>query len=220
MTMPAKLPSKAGTIIAKLALSILFFVVGAWIVKQVALAFGSTYVSPGLGYAMMVSLIIPVWFPVPIPWKIAAGAAAFIAGILTYIAGRLILLLFPTGVITNINFVSISAGAITGFSVIVSPCRGRSCSMAGAQEKWKPPKPITCYPELRRREGMIFKVRRYKGPDKPQNGYEAVEAESAQEAAEKACGEPLADLGPASKLRATVHPTPPAGVPLTYYARN
>ena len=118
--MPAKLLSKAGTIIAKLVLSILFFVVGAWIVKQVALAFGSTYVSPGLGYAMMVSLIIPVWFRVSIPWKIAAGAAAFMASILTYIVSRFILLLFPASVITNINFVSLSAGAITGFSVIVS----------------------------------------------------------------------------------------------------
>ena len=120
MTMPAKLLSKAGTVIAKLALSILLFVVGAWIVEQVSLAFGSMYVSLGLGNAMMVSLIIPVWFRVPIPWKIAAGAAAFMAGILTYMVGRWIILLFKAGVITNINFASLSAGAIIGFSMIVS----------------------------------------------------------------------------------------------------
>ena len=67
---------------------------------------------------------------------------------------------------------------------------------------------------------MIFQVRRYKGPDKPQNGYENVEAESAQEAAEKVCGEPLTDRGPRWKLRATVLPNPRTSVPLTYYAKN
>ncbi len=101
--MPAKLLSKVGTVIAKLALSVMLFVFGAGIVKQVALAFGSTYVSSGLVYAMMVSLILPIWFRAPIPWKIAAGSAAFMAGILTYTAGR-----------------SLSAGVLAGFSVIVS----------------------------------------------------------------------------------------------------
>ena len=67
---------------------------------------------------------------------------------------------------------------------------------------------------------MIFQVRRYKGPDKPQNGYENVEAESAQEAAEKVCGEPLTDRGASWKLRATVLPNPQGIVALTYYAEN
>ena len=67
---------------------------------------------------------------------------------------------------------------------------------------------------------MIFQVRRYKGRDKPQNGCEAVEAESAQEAAEKVCGEPLTDRGPRWKLRAMVLPNPQASVALTYYAKN
>ena len=63
-------------------------------------------------------------------------------------------------------------------------------------------------------------MRRYKGPDKPQNGYEAVEAKSAQEAAEKVCGEPLTDKGHRHNLRAEVHPNPQADLPLTYYAKN
>ena len=118
--MPAKLLSKVGTVIAKLALSVMLFVFGAGIVKQVALAFGSTYVSSGLVYAMMVSLILPIWFRAHIPWKIAAGSAAFMAGISVYMAGRLLVLLFQAGVITNIEFASLSAGVLAGFSVIVS----------------------------------------------------------------------------------------------------
>ena len=67
---------------------------------------------------------------------------------------------------------------------------------------------------------MIFQVRRYKGPDKPQNDYEDVEAESAQEAAEKVCGELLTDRGPRWKLRARVLPNSQASGPQTYYAKN
>ena len=52
---------------------------------------------------------------------------------------------------------------------------------------------------------MKFQVRRYKGPDKPQDGYEKVEADSAKQAAELVCEEPLTEDGPHWKLRATVH---------------
>ena len=65
---------------------------------------------------------------------------------------------------------------------------------------------------------MVFSVRRYDGPDKPHNGYETVEAESAKEAAEKACGEPLIERGARMRLRATVHTQPPEGVPVAFYA--
>ena len=65
---------------------------------------------------------------------------------------------------------------------------------------------------------MLFSVRRYDGADKPYNAYETVEAESAKEAAEKACGEPLAESGARMRLRATVHTQPPEGVPATFYA--
>ena len=66
---------------------------------------------------------------------------------------------------------------------------------------------------------MIFHVQCYKGPDKHAD-YEDVEAESAQEAAEKVCGEPLTDRGPRWKLRASVLPNPQASGPQTFYAKN
>lgn len=65
---------------------------------------------------------------------------------------------------------------------------------------------------------MLFSVRRYEGADNPLNGYETIEAESAKEAAERACGEPLTDRGAPMRLRATVHTKPPRGVPFTFYA--
>ena len=65
---------------------------------------------------------------------------------------------------------------------------------------------------------MIFNVRRYQGADNPQNGYEKVEAESAREAAEQACGEPLTDRGKNADLRATVHTNPPQGRPQVFFA--
>ena len=65
---------------------------------------------------------------------------------------------------------------------------------------------------------MLFSVRCYKGPTKPQGGYQAVEAGDAKEAAEKLCGEPLTERGNRSRLRAMVHTNPPGGLPLTFYA--
>ena len=38
-------------------------------------------------------------------------------------------------------------------------------------------------------------MRRYDGPDQPHNEYKTVEAESAKEAAEQVCGEPLTERG-------------------------
>lgn len=64
---------------------------------------------------------------------------------------------------------------------------------------------------------MQFFVRRYEGADSPQNEYETVEAESAREAAELACGEPLTECGPNGRLRATVrNPLRPGAIP--FYA--
>ena len=63
---------------------------------------------------------------------------------------------------------------------------------------------------------MIFQVRRFKGPDKPQNGCEDVEAESAHEAAEIVCGERLTDRGSRGTLRAMVLTNSQANVPLTH----
>ena len=65
---------------------------------------------------------------------------------------------------------------------------------------------------------MKFSVRCYQGPDRPQNGYVTVEAESAKEAAEKACGEALTDRGPRMRLRATVLTQPPGRLPTPFYA--
>ena len=67
---------------------------------------------------------------------------------------------------------------------------------------------------------MIFQVRRYKGPDNPQDGYEDVEAESANKAAEKVCGEPLTVRAPRWKLRARMLSNPQESIPLTYYAKS
>ena len=94
--------SKVGVVIAKLALSIVLFAFGALIVDEVVGAFGSTYEGPPLAIAMISSLIPPVWSRTTIPWRITAGAVAFMAGILTYMAGRLLVMLFHAGVITNI----------------------------------------------------------------------------------------------------------------------
>ena len=41
-------------------------------------------------------------------------------GILTYMAGRLLVMLFHAGVITNIYFMSNAVGALVGFAWIVS----------------------------------------------------------------------------------------------------
>ena len=65
---------------------------------------------------------------------------------------------------------------------------------------------------------MLFSVRRYEGPDQPHNGYETVEAESAKEAAEQVCGEPLTERGHPARLRATVHAKPPGRFPVSFYA--
>ena len=66
---------------------------------------------------------------------------------------------------------------------------------------------------------MKFSVRRYEGADNPQNGYETVEAGSAQEAAEKVCGEPLIAEGKPARLRATVHKQPPESAPKAFYSK-
>ena len=65
---------------------------------------------------------------------------------------------------------------------------------------------------------MLFSVRRYEGADRPHNGYETVEAESAQEAAEQVCGELLTERGHPARLRATVHTKPPGRFPVSFYA--
>ena len=65
---------------------------------------------------------------------------------------------------------------------------------------------------------MLFLVRRYDGPAQPHNVYETVEAESAKEAAEQVCGEPLTEQERPARLRATVHTKPPGGHPVPFYA--
>ena len=66
---------------------------------------------------------------------------------------------------------------------------------------------------------MLFQVRRYNGAAEPHNGYDDVEAENPQQAAEQACGEDLTDRGKPGMLRATVHRKPPVGTPFTFYAK-
>ena len=65
---------------------------------------------------------------------------------------------------------------------------------------------------------VLFSVRCYEGADGPQDGFQTVEADSAKEAAEKLCGEPLTELGPNLRLRAMVLSKPPRNRPLTFYA--
>jgi hypothetical protein len=63
-----------------------------------------------------------------------------------------------------------------------------------------------------------FQVWCYDGANKPDGrGYVAIEAESAQDAAEKLCGEPLTLNG--KHLRALVHTSPPKPSALPFYRR-
>ena len=69
-------------------------------------------------------------------------------------------------------------------------------------------------------EMALFNVKCYQGADNPEGDYREIEAESAQEAAEKACGEPLVSGGSNHNLRATVFTIPPESPsPVTFYAR-
>ena len=111
---------KLGVVVAKFALSVVLFVLGAVIVREVSLALGSRYSSSGLGLAMAASLIPPVWSYAPIPWRIAAGAAAFIAGIFTYMIGRSFIQLYHAGVITDIHFSAHLVGVFAVSSWFVS----------------------------------------------------------------------------------------------------
>jgi hypothetical protein len=55
----------------------------------------------------------------------------------------------------------------------------------------------------------VYRVRRYKGADRPEIVFFTIEANDAQSAAEQVCGEPLIRGGHAGKLRATVVSPPP-----------
>ncbi len=67
---------------------------------------------------------------------------------------------------------------------------------------------------------MEFRVRCYKGGDRPLDGYQAIMADSAKEAAERACCERLVEGGQHAQLRATVHTVPPRGTPRSFFSTN
>ena len=67
---------------------------------------------------------------------------------------------------------------------------------------------------------MEFRVRCYKGANRPLDGYQAIMAASAKEAAERACGERLVESGQPAQFRAEVHTMPARGLPQSFYSTD
>ena len=62
-----------------------------------------------------------------------------------------------------------------------------------------------------------FRVKCYRGADRPLGEYLPTWADSAKEAAEQACGEELIENGKPGHLRAVVNTMPPRRHPWTFY---
>ena len=65
---------------------------------------------------------------------------------------------------------------------------------------------------------MEFRVRCYKGANRPLDGYQEIMADSPKEAAERACGERLVEGGQPARLWAEVHTMPASGEPQSFYS--